>query len=158
MVRLKVCCAMHRQCPKAHFNSTMVRLKDWSSVINLEYFFNFNSTMVRLKAFQVWWGILATAPFQFHYGTIKRQWLSSNTFSVSLFQFHYGTIKSAILNKRILKLEKFQFHYGTIKSLLPAMEQTGIKVFQFHYGTIKRKWYWYDFWTRFKISIPLWYD
>ena len=54
---------------------------------------HFNSTMVRLKEFRDLHHHWA-ATFQFHYGTIKSPTLRCSVDTVTRFQFHYGTIKS----------------------------------------------------------------
>ena len=97
--------------------------------------------------------------FQFHYGTIKRDFSKTFASLSEPFQFHYGTIKrvvspspciqSTYFNSTMVRLKAaqvaagdagsvFQFHYGTIKRLTTTISETRLTIFQFHYGTIKR--------------------
>ena len=121
-----------------YFNSTLVRLKVRLNSLWLLLLPNFNSTLVRLKA--LWQNrnrVVNT--FQFHFGTIKRQWCAVGSRSRYWFQFHFGTIKRPIIladiplqpdfNSTLVRLKdsaspdaaaetKFQFHFGTIKRLI----------------------------------------
>ena len=40
--------------------------------------------------------VSVSSVFQFHYGTIKRQYGGRRKLAEKLFQFHYGTIKSSL--------------------------------------------------------------
>ena len=53
----------------------------------------FNSTMVRLKWYSSTRPIFHRIKFQFHYGSIKILWCFCCRSNSSLFQFHYGSIK-----------------------------------------------------------------
>ena len=135
----------------------MVRLKEKhkpSARVRVCYF---NSTMVRLKEERFKDIDNYMQLFQFHYGTIKRQWESPNPSTFNVFQFHYGTIKRSASNKLVLSYVTFQFHYGTIKRDYAGKVSKLLYVFQFHYGTIKsnRR---FQLPESYAISIPLWYD
>ncbi len=58
---------------RAHFNSSMVRLKDLQKIMLRVQSLNFNSSMVRLKGL---WHVIKTAKivFQFQYGAIEGLW------------------------------------------------------------------------------------
>ncbi len=54
-----------------------------------------------------------------------------------IFQFHYGSVKRDFPNLSIKFTEKFQFHYGSVKSFTDGSCYYKTKVFQFHYGSVK---------------------
>ena len=70
MVRLKDCLLQTYQYHFINFNSTMVRLKERTSLYRWIANVYFNSTMVRLKVLTVV-STIRQLRFQFHYGTIK---------------------------------------------------------------------------------------
>jgi len=51
----------------------MVRLKEVRNLFHAVLLFNFNSNMVRLKVYPILSILLYLLPFQFQYGSIKRQ-------------------------------------------------------------------------------------
>ena len=73
-------------------------------------------------------------------------------------QFHYGSIKTEFLKENGIKVERSQFHYGSIKTFEFIEGSFTFNESQFHYGSIKtctkkNKYYWYRI-----VSIPLWFD
>ena len=72
------------------------------------------------------------------------------------FQFHYGTIKRKFISSFIPFVIYFNSTMVRLKDRPDTNEDLTVK-FQFHYGTIKS-------WTKcatartWSISIPLWYD
>ena len=59
----------------------------------------------------------------------------------SLFQFHKGTIKPGFPSSDFTSNLKFQFHKGTIKPFPSARRGAVVPLFQFHKGTIKPQCY-----------------
>ena len=136
----------------------MVRLKEIKTKYCQKIKRYFNSIMVRLKVFQKC-SCNNFVSFQFHYGTIKRVFVTSNAL---LWEANFNSImvrlKVLICGLSPSSL-KFQFHYGTIKSI-HSKDQHMIYLisFQFHYGTIKRTIQKIEKSLDKTISIPLWYD
>ena len=75
------------------FNSTMVRLKAGSSVIQALLLFGFQFHYGSIKGCDGTTEITVTVAFQFHYGSIKGEYAFEILRSLGLFQFHYGSIK-----------------------------------------------------------------
>ena len=99
-----------------YFNSTMVRLKDGSTVNIYPRSIDFNSTMVRLKGNLMIFLIVPFLNFNSTMVRLKVRSVPNDVFAHIIFQFHYGTIKRLLKNAIPLFFRTFQFHYGTIKS------------------------------------------
>ena len=134
----------------------MVRLKVQTDVNAAVISFHFNSTMVRLKEYE------DTTPtplaaFQFHYGTIKscvtaicrKTCFNFNSTMVRLKDHRQGARQPylADFNSTMVRLK--DAYAGTALLEIP---------FQFHYGTIKRVSRRAASRGAMIISIPLWYD
>ena len=119
-----------------YFNSTMVRLKEYSAALERAMCFYFNSTMVRLKGSRTD-RPAARRGFQFHYGTIKSVLHGKPTGSYRNFNSTMVRLKESFAACCIAWRE-FQFHYGTIKRSRRKHIIRCELIFQFHYGTIKR--------------------
>ena len=85
---------VHR-CTYDHFNSSMVRLKDYRNTIIVIVLGYFNSSMVRLKAYIIEDPIFFYT-FQFQYGAIERGSCFRWRCYMRLFQFQYGAIERKI--------------------------------------------------------------
>ena len=103
--------------------------------------------------------IFTPKQFQFQYGAIKREIVTSDGNVPDPFQFQYGAIKRYIaiktpiyrksFNSNMVRLKvqqdtslwevdaKFQFQYGAIKSVQNFIHRYMCLLFQFQYGAIK---------------------
>ncbi len=123
---------------------------------------------------------MATALFQFQYGSIKRfgtVWIlpkdtSFNSSMVRLKELAEITScpQALSFNSSMVRLKVgttgnypqdiavFQFQYGSIKSKYAYSNVNEFWAFQFQYGSIK-SWYWScNFIRSDKVSIPVWFD
>ena len=77
---------------------------------------------------------------------------------VVLFQFQYGSIKRETLTSLHTTELKFQFQYGSIKSKPLLKEWVRCQTFQFQYGSIKRQFGNKNYQIYCVVSIPIWFN
>ena len=90
----------------------MVRLKDYSDLPAEARFAHFNSSMVRLKELSLLL-LLQQLRFQFQYGTIKSRTGSPQPLIRTGFQFQYGTIKR--IGSALTQVYKADFNSSMVR-------------------------------------------
>ena len=157
MVRLRGCNGNRSR----SFNAISIPVwYDWELCISsacLIMYPNFNSSMVRLRDWSIAPNCNSQRRFQFQYGTIERLLELFIFTEHCLFQFQYGTIESQFGSIDRPESFVFQFQYGTIERFF-VFWRLGM-FFYFNSSMVRLRGLNFHLWGRFaSISIPVWYD
>ena len=103
--------------------------------------------------------MLATLQSQFHYGSIKTDFLNKN---INLYKNLNSTmvrLKLNLLTKKGIKMNRSQFHYGSIKTVrITPIQKKYMKSLNSTMVRLKHFLGLCTFISRKLVSIPLWFD